>query len=155
MDDDQALHLRNRAEVLLRDATTYWVSTVRPDGRPHATPVWGVWHDDCFWFTTFSGAGKVRNLTANPNIVVHFDTGDDVVVIEGTADRVDDLSVLPEISELYAAKYVDDRSGEPYRPDDDLVEGAGGLLFRVRPTTGRTWAQGAIDEMSSRWIYDR
>lgn len=155
MNDDQALHLRNRAEVLLGSATTYWVSTVRPDGRPHATPVWGVWHDGCFWFTTFSGAGKVRNLAANPNIVVHFDTEGDVVVIEGRAERVDDLSVLPEISDLYAAKYVDDRSGEPYRPDDDLGEGAGGLLFCVRPTTGRAWAKGAIDEMSSRWTYDR
>ena len=24
-------------------ARNYWVTTVRPDGRPHAMPVWGAW----------------------------------------------------------------------------------------------------------------
>lgn len=152
---DHSTHLRNRAEVILADATTYWVCTVRPDGRPHATPVWGVWYDGCFWFTTFSGAGKVRNLAANPNIVVHLDSGNDVVVIEGVAGRVDDEAVLPAVCERYATKYVDDRTGEPYRPDVDLGGGGDELLFRVRPVTGRTWTQGVVDEMSQRWSYDR
>jgi len=28
----------------LREANTYWLSTVRPDGRPHVTPLIAVWH---------------------------------------------------------------------------------------------------------------
>lgn len=28
----------------LRAADTFWLSTVRPDGRPHVTPLIAVWH---------------------------------------------------------------------------------------------------------------
>jgi len=33
--------VRGKAE--LRDAEVYWLSTVRPDGRPHVTPLLGIW----------------------------------------------------------------------------------------------------------------
>lgn len=32
----------SHAEQRLRDARRYWLTTVRADGRPHATPLWGV-----------------------------------------------------------------------------------------------------------------
>ncbi|MEI6136703.1 MAG: pyridoxamine 5'-phosphate oxidase family protein [Chloroflexota bacterium] len=38
--------LRERALARLRTAMNYWIATTRPDGRPHAAPVWGVWLDD-------------------------------------------------------------------------------------------------------------
>ncbi|GAA2307865.1 hypothetical protein Scani_35270 [Streptomyces caniferus] len=33
------------AQRHLRAAEIFWVSTVRPDGRLHVTPVTGAWHD--------------------------------------------------------------------------------------------------------------
>ena len=36
----------------LSAAHNYWVCTARPDGRPHAAPVWGLWLEDAFWFST-------------------------------------------------------------------------------------------------------
>ena len=39
-------------EGLLEAAELYWITTVRSDGRPHTTPLVGVWHDDAFWFCT-------------------------------------------------------------------------------------------------------
>ena len=36
----------NWAAERLEQARNYWVSTSRPDGRPHAMPVWGIWLDD-------------------------------------------------------------------------------------------------------------
>jgi len=33
----------------LSAAHNYWICTTRPDGRPHAVPVWGVWLDDAVW----------------------------------------------------------------------------------------------------------
>ena len=39
----------------------YWVATVRPDGRPHAVPVWGVW---LMVPSTLAGGGaRVRRTT--------------------------------------------------------------------------------------------
>jgi nitroimidazol reductase NimA-like FMN-containing flavoprotein (pyridoxamine 5'-phosphate oxidase superfamily) len=47
-------------------ADTFWISTVRPDGRPDVTPLIAVWHDDAIWFTTGPGERKARNLSDNP-----------------------------------------------------------------------------------------
>jgi PPOX class probable F420-dependent enzyme len=151
--DERSTWLRNRAEIRLQEAETYWVATVTPDHRPHSTPVWGVWHDGCFWFTTFARARKGRNLLANPNVVIHLDSGEDVVIIDGVAEAVEDRHALTPVSDRYAEKYLDVRTGRPYRPDADLAQGSGGVLFRVRPTAGRTWLNGALDEMHHRWTY--
>ncbi len=47
-------------------ARNYWIGTTRPDGRPHATPVWGVWVDETFYFGTGERSRKGRNLAADP-----------------------------------------------------------------------------------------
>ena len=45
-------HLRERAVSRLRAAMVYWLATTRPDGRPHAMPVWGVLLGEVLWFGT-------------------------------------------------------------------------------------------------------
>ncbi len=36
----------------LQDAELFWLTTVRPDGRPHATPLLAVWDGCALWFCT-------------------------------------------------------------------------------------------------------
>ena len=36
----------------MTNSRNYWVATTRPDGGPHVVPVWGVWHDEAFYFAT-------------------------------------------------------------------------------------------------------
>jgi hypothetical protein len=72
------------AEQQLVAARTYWIATTGPDGRPHCRPVWGVWLADGFWFST--GSLARHNLAANPQITVHLESGDEVVIVEGAAD---------------------------------------------------------------------
>src|SRR5579859_2049245 len=33
----------------LEGARYYWLATTRPDGRPHVTPLWGVWIDEALY----------------------------------------------------------------------------------------------------------
>ena len=73
----------DRVEGHLTEARNYWVATVRPDGRPHVTPVWGLWVGEAFYFGAEPGSRKARNLVENPNVVVHLESGDDVVIVEG------------------------------------------------------------------------
>jgi nitroimidazol reductase NimA-like FMN-containing flavoprotein (pyridoxamine 5'-phosphate oxidase superfamily) len=54
----------------LTDAALYWIVTVRADGRPHAVPLCGVWHDGSFWFCTGDGEQKMRNLEHDQRVVV-------------------------------------------------------------------------------------
>src|SRR5712691_7751987 len=48
----------------LTRARNYWIATTRPNGQPHSRPVWGVWLDDTFYFST--GSLAAQNLAANP-----------------------------------------------------------------------------------------
>ena len=102
-------------ERLLTDAQLYWIITVRADGRPHAVPLVGVWHDGAFAFCTGPQEQKQRNLDANPQVAVTtgstgadgWDSGKDVVV-EGTAVRVTDAEALQSLADAWFAKYGDD-----------------------------------------------
>jgi nitroimidazol reductase NimA-like FMN-containing flavoprotein (pyridoxamine 5'-phosphate oxidase superfamily) len=102
-------------ERLLADAQLYWIVTVRRDGRPHAVPLVGVWHDGAFAFCTGTEEQKHRNLEANPHVAVTtgstgahgWDSGKDVVV-EGTAVRVTDDAALRALAAAWFAKYGKD-----------------------------------------------
>lgn len=93
----------------LEPARNYWVSTVRPDGRPHAVPVWGVLVDGTLYHGGGGDTRKARNLAANPAMVLHTESGDEVVIVEGTAERLDEgvaePALLGRIDDAYEAKY--------------------------------------------------
>ena len=58
-DDETALRPWRWAEKILRAGHNYWVATARPDGRPHAMPVWAVWRAEALWFS--SGAHTITS----------------------------------------------------------------------------------------------
>ena len=41
-----------RAVTHLEQAEIFWLSTVRPDGRPHVTPLIAAWLDGALYFST-------------------------------------------------------------------------------------------------------
>jgi pyridoxamine 5'-phosphate oxidase-like protein len=93
----------------LERAELYWISTVRADGRPHVTPLIGVWHDGAMHFTTGPREQKHRNLDHSPKVALTTGTntwaqGLDVVV-EGIAERVADDAELQRIADAIEAKY--------------------------------------------------
>ncbi|MER6119333.1 pyridoxamine 5'-phosphate oxidase family protein [Streptomyces sp. NPDC001743] len=97
------------AERLLSEAELYWLSTVRPDGRPHVTPLIGVWWQGALHFCTGAEERKARNLAANDEVVVttgcnSWSEGLDVVV-EGRAERVTDEGALARLAEAWGTKY--------------------------------------------------
>ena len=73
----------------LEAAELSWLVTVRPDGRPHATPVVAVWVDDALHFTTGDKEQKAANLRSGDRVLLQagrldWQGGIDVVV-EGRA----------------------------------------------------------------------
>lgn len=64
------------AEERLAAAHNYWLTTVCPDGRPHAMPVWGVWLEGALAFSTGAGTRKARNFSANPRCVITTERAD-------------------------------------------------------------------------------
>src|SRR5262245_59057333 len=94
---------------------TFWVATVHPENRPHVMPVWGVWVDDVFFFSTGRKSRKGQNLVSNPACTVTNDDGEEAVIIDGSAEEEKDSGVLEGVAEAYKKKYkMDPRSmGEP------------------------------------------
>ena len=84
----------NPAREVLATTELSWLTTVRPDGRPHTTPLITVWHDDAVHFCTGPEERKHKNLDANPYVVLAagpnaYSNGLDVV-LEGEAVQVQD-----------------------------------------------------------------
>ena len=73
------------------------------NGKPHSRPVWGVWLDDIFYFST--GSLAASNLIARPAISVHLESGSEVVIIEGVAEPVSDAVLVEQVVSMYNRKY--------------------------------------------------
>ena len=121
----------------------YWVSTSREDGRPHAMPVWGVWVDGWLNFGTGPKSVKGRNLARTGEIVVHLESGDDVVILEGVVERVTGVSELTRYADAYDLKYG-------IRPDPNDPDG---LAYRVEPRVAHTWLEKDYPNTAMRWEF--
>lgn len=97
----------SRVEERLERSANYWVGTVSEKGRPHVVPVWGVWVEGVLYFGGGPETRWSRNLAANPQVAVHLESGNDVVIMEGTVERITDPrhALVERIDDAYEAKY--------------------------------------------------
>lgn len=93
---------RQRCDGADAASRTTWLSTVRPDGKPHTTGVGALWIDDRFYFTSGPKTRKSRNLARNPSCVISVPLPDLDLVVEGTATRVTDEATLERLANAYA-----------------------------------------------------
>jgi general stress protein 26 len=143
-----------QARGVLEKAEVFWLSTVRPDQRPHVTPVLSVWLDGSLYFCTGPEERKARNLEHNTHCVLTtgcnaLNEGLDLVV-EGDAERVNDEPTLRRVAEVYAAKY----DWQFAVRDGALEHGDGGvaLVFGVAPATAFGFGKGEPFS-STRWRF--
>ena len=146
------------AEALdeLKQAKAYWLSTVRPDGRPHVTTVAAVWADGALHFTTGRTERKAMNLALNSHCVITTGTntldGLDVVV-EGDAVLVTDEARLQRLADAYVAKY-DQLFVFEVREGALWIEGSDdpGLAYELRPTKAFGFGKGETFSQT-RWRF--
>jgi nitroimidazol reductase NimA-like FMN-containing flavoprotein (pyridoxamine 5'-phosphate oxidase superfamily) len=133
----------------LKRAQLYWLTTVRPDGRPHVTPLISVWLDGASHFCTGATEQKAKNLEQNRHVVLTttgqnaLDEGLDVVV-EGDALQVIDDGELRRLAEAYESKYGSDwhfdvRDGAFHSDDASPVP-----VFRIAPSKVFGFSRGAL-----------
>ena len=137
------------ATARLTQARNYWIATIRPDGKPRSRPVWGVWLDDNFYFST--GSLAAQNLAISSAITVHLESGSDVVIIEGVAEVVSDAALVEQVVSLYNQKYHWD-------VDPNNLPGP---FYAVRPQVAFGWLsdESGLDRGSTfhgtatRWLF--
>lgn len=130
----------------LAAARNYWIGSTRPDGRPHVAPVWGVWMDEALYFSSDPASRKARNLALNPNIVVHLESGDEVVILEGIVKILDDQQIYKQVARTYNAKYQDQIMNE---------ESSDGLVYALHPNNAYGWLEQDFVRSATQWKFTR
>jgi general stress protein 26 len=130
------------AEDILSRTKNYLLATTRSDGRPHVMPIWGVWTDGHFYFSTGKKSVKARNLSANPNCVLCAGTAEEAVMLEGIVEKVGDKKTVERVATVYFEKYDFDFSkmNEP--------------IFVVRPRVAFGQIEKTFVKTATRWKFD-
>ncbi len=93
-------------EKMLEVAAVYWLASTRPDGRPHVVPRDGNWIDGGLYYGGSPQTVHSRNITSNPNVVVHIGDGQTAVIVEGAVETEKPSQEMAErLVELSFAKY--------------------------------------------------
>jgi nitroimidazol reductase NimA-like FMN-containing flavoprotein (pyridoxamine 5'-phosphate oxidase superfamily) len=155
-DPDAVVTTWEETRRALETAELSWITTVRPDGRPHVTPLVAVWFDGAIHFCTGAIEQKAVNLRGNPHVILttgcsEWDRGLDVVV-EGEAVRVTDGESLKRLADAWATKW-DGRWHHRAHPEGFQHEGPGGvaLVFSVTPTKVFAFTKGRFSQTRHRF----
>ena len=128
----------------MAQARVYWITTVDPSGRPHATPVDGLWLDDRLYFGGSQETRRNRNLARNPAVCVHLESGSDVVILYG---EVEELG--KEDREL--AQRMADASNEKYGYGTKAGDYLAGGTFAFTPRKVIAWK--TLFKDATRWEF--
>lgn len=127
------------ARAVLARAPLHRVTTVRPDGRPHMTPLLGIWRDGAGYFCTGEHERKALNLSENPHCLLSTGTdtleGAPEVVVEGRGERVTDPAELSRVADAFELKYgvhLTSPEGTWYGLGE-TIRTAGVVVVRVTP----------------------
>jgi hypothetical protein len=137
----------------LEKAEVFWLASVRPDGRPHITPLFAVWLDGALYFCTGPGERKAKNLAHNAHCMLM--TGCNAIerldlVVEGQARRVSDEALLRRVEEQYIEKY-----GWHFVIREGAFYGEGGLayVYEVAPEQAFGFGKGKSFSQT-RWRFE-
>jgi hypothetical protein len=129
----------------MTQARNYWVCTVRADGRPHAAPVWGIWHKGVLYFSSSRLSVKGQNVARDPRVSIHLESGDDTVILEGVLRELSDPVLYAEVRVAYNAKYKMDAMEE--------VPDANSVTWYLEPKTAMSWREADFPNTATRWSF--
>lgn len=131
----------------LERAHNYWIVSADATGRPHAMPVWGFFLAGAIYWGTGRQTRKWRNLERNPHIVVHLESGDDVIIVEGEAEDISLTAGAEMMAKLKAASQTKYGMWMPLDPKKHV-------LIRVRPRKVFAWSEQSMQKTATRWRFE-
>ncbi len=117
-------------EERLRSAINYWLCSVRPDGRPHVIPRWGVWVQNAFYYDGSPETRHAKNIQGNPAVALHLESGEQAIILEGRSAPVGRPAF--ELAQQVAAAYRLKYASAGYAPEANQWDSGGLYVFRPR-----------------------
>ncbi len=111
----------------LTESKNYWLCSVRPDGRPHSVPRWGVFMDGRLFYDGSPETRHAQNIETNPHVSVHLENGDQAIIAEGTCAPAGKPAA--ELAELLAAAFCAKYAKSGYTPAADQWDKGGLYIF--------------------------
>ncbi|WP_329248013.1 TIGR03667 family PPOX class F420-dependent oxidoreductase [Actinoallomurus sp. NBC_01490] len=114
---DRATAYGERVHRRLTEEMAIWLTTVGRDGTPQPNPVGFLWDGgDSVLIYSQANARRLANIRRQPRVSLNFDGngGDDIVVLTGTAEILDDHPAVPD-NPAWLEKYgeaIDARFGD-------------------------------------------
>jgi general stress protein 26 len=136
----------SEVEEKLRAASNYWLTTVRPDGRPHARPVDGVWVEGALCFGGAPETRWSRNLEKNAAVSVNLSSEAEAIILEGSAEAITDAEHPLARASAAAAreKYPQYFSADsPFHP-----------FWALRPQRAYAWTLEGFPNRATRWDFE-
>jgi hypothetical protein len=114
----------------LTESKHYWLCSVRPNGRPHVIPRWGVFVDNKFYYDGSPETRHARNLEKNPNATLNLENGSQAVFLEGVAKTAGKPS--PELAKKLSQDYKKKYKEFGYAPEPNSWDAGGLFVFIPR-----------------------
>ncbi len=100
-----------------------WLTTIRPDGSPHTTPVWFVVNGSVISVASALSNVKVRNIRFDTRVSIAIDgSGDSPLVAEGNAELVAMARASTTVAQAFSRKY------DGWEIHDETVDGERTLI---------------------------
>jgi PPOX class probable F420-dependent enzyme len=119
------------------------LATSSSDGKPRVSPIWFVYEDGCFYFTSRLGRVKGDHITQNPHVALSVATDErpyravcafgKVRIVEKDRDKW-----LERISTRYG-----DQQGREWL--EEAVKQEGRVVFKLQPDKIMSWNYGRND----------
>jgi hypothetical protein len=124
-----------------------WVHTTSSAGVPNATPIWCVELREVLYFYTHSGTVKARNVERNPLVVVHLESGSDVLIVQGSLIYLGHPAQHPDVVDLFERKY-DHPEDRPFLP---LADPIFDVVYSLEPRRAVAWTLPDSAATSRHW----
>jgi general stress protein 26 len=131
----------------LAAAKIFWLHTTGPTGAPAAAPVWGATVEGVLYFYSERSTVKARNLERDPRVVIHLESGAEVLIVHGRLvdqGRPKDHRVVVE---AFDQKYWEPAE-KPFLPSSDLEFD---VLYSLEPHRALMWSLPDTEASTLRW----
>lgn len=114
----------------LTESKHYWLCSVRPNGKPHVVPRWGVFIDEKIYYDGSTETRHSRNIELNPYVALHLESGSKAIMMEGLSGPAEKPS--PDFGQKLSKEYKRKYRELGYAPEPDSWDAGGLFVFTPR-----------------------